>query len=137
STYYPEIHCDVAEIDPRVTTAVIKSLGLNQACGKTFLIVDDEQTGSVLNEPQTAATILNQAFRLSTPTTAERFASYQEKLKLAGASLWDSTRFDEGEVDYVLDIRRSTTGTTPQLERAAELNVPVIRDTELEKLLNT
>lgn len=134
--YYPEIHCDVAEIDRRVTEAVQKSMGLNAACGKSFIIADSVQPADdnlLVPKPKFAS-----IFSIARPGPAgpaERFKYYETKLKLAGAQLVENAEFDKEDVDYVLDIRTDANASSPIVDRAKELNIPTISTQQLEEML--
>lgn len=137
SEFYKNIRCEVAEIDPRVTQTVMRSMGMNQARGKRFYLLVDEAVPAAPSAERPAglaarAQALVTAFRPDTSPRRlrERFGA---RLRAAGAHV--ATQFTNA-TDVVLDLRANPSAANEVVQKAAERKVPVIAPAELEQMLH-
>lgn len=158
SEFYKDIRCEVAEIDPRVTKAVMRSMGLNQARGKEFFVLgpklpDGKEASPSQSKDKSAkggggqpaaadpakatwrdklAAVVD-AFR-TTPTDAERASYYAKRIRQAGGIVRDEVATG---VDYVLDVRPNPGTDDAALAEAKKLGIPVIDPAKFQEMLET
>ncbi|MGL4463854.1 MAG: fused MFS/spermidine synthase, partial [Planctomycetia bacterium] len=145
SAYYPDLKCDVGEIDPRVSRAVRLSMGLNKAAQKRIVVLGPGTTNEESAEPPTPSAKdrnnlsflerLGRAAAITThvPTTpAEIRKVYTDRVVQAGAVLEDEV---EAGVDYLLDLRTDKAAASPIADKAKELKIEMIDAAAFDALL--
>lgn len=138
SEYYPGIPCDVAEIDPRVTLAIRRAMGLNAACGKRFFIIGDEELKPKAKyNPAPAEGLLSKASAIRAAfappelTAQQRIRAAHHRVYAAGGLVSNDV---EG-ADYLLDIRSDSSAAIDPVVNARKSGVKVIGDAEFQELL--
>lgn len=141
SEYYPNIDCDVLEIDPKVTEIVQKTLGLNKACGKTFYLLGGNAKPEKEGEEKDKSVIKDEPSLLRAFTANPRNLTpkqrYARILLAAGAKEADSPN-EEG-IDYAIDLRPLETAPpndeTSAVKELEQHKVPILTMADFDKLL--
>lgn len=146
---FSDIDCVVSEIDPRVTAAVRKAIGLNRANGKRFLLISDvelsppaDRPGVERNGPWPVFVDRPPSFRERLEMMAQAFnpaddpyrlyQDWRSRIYLAGGILVDSM---DQQPDYVLHLKGDASASNPVVAKAEEQKVPVIGPEDFEKLI--
>lgn len=147
---FPGIECTIAEIDPGVTRAVERAMGLNQANTKAFVLLADEHppAGLLANNPVpgpwpvfhertlTPGQRLGAIFEAFRPRPWEAFdrARWTGRIEAAGGRLVNDF---SGKVDYLLDVRADKQPDSPLVAQANEAGVEILDGAGFEKLVAT
>lgn len=142
SEYYKDIKCDIAEIDPRVTQTVRRSMGMNLVRGKQIYLLAPEppKASEAPNEKpedlipsltfgEKVGAIVN-AFR-PTPAAGEIEPIFEKRLTQAGAKRVEILR--KG-VDYVLDVHPDRQAAASVIDKAKGLGIEVITAAQFDEL---
>ncbi|MFO0947729.1 MAG: fused MFS/spermidine synthase [Planctomycetota bacterium] len=140
---YPDLACVVAEIDPRVTRAVQRSLGLNAANRKkVYVIASDrkekapETWRSFPDGPPSISErfeYLVDSFR-PVPEERQSYLFWANRLEVVGATSEEELT---EKVDFVLDIRPDRSEPHADIDKARQLKLTVLGPAEFDEMCET